>query len=153
MAPDYSYWNAIEQAYNEVDTGWPQFSTDIKKYPSWVVDLLALHWTLCEVENGGLTQYFYNSTGVLAPEAVEGFRNVGLPEFSTVLNQAMAYFGPEYPRERDTRIKLLAGPDEEPDDHWFPKQVEELKPFDDQLSEAADKIFDAMDVYARKHGP
>src|SRR5512133_2855080 len=29
----------------------------------------ALHWTISEVSNGGFHQYFYNSTGYLAPEA------------------------------------------------------------------------------------
>jgi uncharacterized protein DUF4375 len=36
----------------------------------------------CQVEvcNGGLSQFFGNSTGVLAPEAVEGFIAIGQPQ-------------------------------------------------------------------------
>ncbi|WP_164468170.1 DMP19 family protein [Caulobacter vibrioides] len=34
--------------------------------------LLATHWLQSEVHNGGFSQFFSNSTGVLAPEAVAG---------------------------------------------------------------------------------
>ena len=150
----YTYWDAIEKAFDAVETDQPrQFLADIKKYPSWIVDLLAVHWTVREVQNGGLTQYFYNSTDVLAAEAVEGFKKIGFLEFSNLLAQAMAYFSHDYPREREARIKLLAGPGEEPDDDWYPKPIDQFESADDLLIETADRIYDAMDVCARAHRP
>ena len=74
--------------------------------------LFAAHWCQSEVRNGGFRQFFGNSTGVLAPEAVEGFRAIGLPECAELLAEAMRYFGVPYPRERverQTRLSELTG--------------------------------------------
>jgi hypothetical protein len=63
----------------------------------------------CQVEvcNGGLRQFFGNSTGVLAPEAVEGFLAIGQPKTADIVSRAMAHFGEPYPRDRNTRKDLL----------------------------------------------
>ena len=67
----------------------------------------AAGWLQGEVLNGGLTQFFANDTGVLAPEAVEACRTVGLPRLATKLEEAMSWFGPSYPRERSARRRAL----------------------------------------------
>src|SRR6478672_11661355 len=51
--------------------------------------LFAAHWCQSEVRNGGLHQFFSNSTGVLAPEALTAFRAIGLSEWADVLAEAM----------------------------------------------------------------
>jgi uncharacterized protein DUF4375 len=60
-----------------------------------------------EVCNGGFSQFFGNSTGVLAPEAVEGFIAIGQPQIADIVRQAMAKFGRPYPRDRRTREDAL----------------------------------------------
>jgi hypothetical protein len=72
-----------------------------------VGNLLAAHWCQSEVCNGGFHQFFGNSTGVLAPEALRAFEDMGLKEWAMLLRQAMEYFGAEYPRSRETRQCLL----------------------------------------------
>jgi hypothetical protein len=64
----------------------------------------------CQVEvcNGGFGQFFGNSTGVLAPEAVEGFVAIGQPQIAEIVREAMAQFGSPYPRERGIREDALA---------------------------------------------
>ena len=64
-------------------------------------------WFQAEVLNGGLEQFFSNSTGVLAPEAVAACRELGLPSLANELERAMAWFGTEYPRSRDERQDAL----------------------------------------------
>ena len=64
-------------------------------------------WFHAEVLNGGLQQFFSNDTGVLAPEAVAACRDVGLPNLASHLEQAMAWFGQPYPRERSERESAL----------------------------------------------
>ena len=64
-------------------------------------------WFQAEVLNGGLEQFFSNDTGVLAPEAVEACREVGLPDLASHLEKAMAWFGQPYPRERSAREDAL----------------------------------------------
>lgn len=63
----------------------------------------------CQVEvcNGGFSQFFGNSTGVLAPEAVEGFIAIGQPQIADIVRQAMAKLGQPYPRDRRTREDAL----------------------------------------------
>lgn len=60
-----------------------------------------------EVCNGGFRQFFRNSTGVLAPEAVEGFELLGFPDCAKALRDAMSLFGDEYTRDRSERHILI----------------------------------------------
>src|SRR5712672_3192168 len=65
--------------------------------------LLATHWCDYEVRNGGFLQFFENSTGVLAPEAVCGFRALGLPEVAAKIEDAMNRLASSFPRNRALR--------------------------------------------------
>lgn len=42
---------------------------------------------------GGFSQFFSNSTGVLAPEAVEGFKAIGKPVVAGSVEQTMSLLG------------------------------------------------------------
>jgi Domain of unknown function (DUF4375) len=70
--------------------------------------LFAAVWCQSEVLNGGFQQFFANSTGVLAPEALKGFRALGLVEWADLLEEAMGLFGEPYPRVRDKRTSVLS---------------------------------------------
>jgi len=65
--------------------------------------LFAAYWPQAEIFNGGLSQFFGNSTGVLAPEAVEAYKILGMPRLAAALQEAMDWFGTPYPRERGSR--------------------------------------------------
>ena len=70
---------------------------------AWAVEQLQL-----EMGNGGIDQYFYNSAGDTAPEALEGLRLIDAPKFARPLEQAMKLFpGGQVPRDRDARELLL----------------------------------------------
>jgi hypothetical protein len=69
--------------------------------------LFAASWCHGEVCNGGFHQFFSNSTGVLAPEALEAFRAMGQTELAGVLEEAIAFFPTPYPRVRDNRQDFL----------------------------------------------
>lgn len=56
--------------------------------------LYALHWTASEVTNGGLEQYFFNATGVLADAAIQGAKLIDAPELAEVISQAVACLFP-----------------------------------------------------------
>src|SRR3954454_6768397 len=60
----------------------------------------AAGWFPVGVLNGGLTQFFANDTWVLAPEAAEACRVVGMTRLPAKLEEGMRWFGPSYPRER-----------------------------------------------------
>lgn len=77
------------------------------------VALYAVWWTQSEVRNGGMRQYFHNDTGVLAPEAIEGFRRIGEVEVSEALRRAVEAFPGGY--SPDTRERQARLQDEEPE--------------------------------------
>jgi hypothetical protein len=69
--------------------------------------LFAAYWCQAEVLNGGLLQFYANSTGVLAPEAAAAFDTLGLPNLAGLLRESSAWFGDSYPRNRDVREAML----------------------------------------------
>jgi len=76
--------------------------------------LLAIHWCVSEVCNGGFDQFFANSTGILAAEALDGFRRVGATEYAAIVTEAMNVFeGGVVPLDREGRNRQLdSGADE-----------------------------------------
>jgi hypothetical protein len=72
-----------------------------------VGNLYAAHWCQSEVCNGGFRQFFSNTTGILAPEALKAFEAIGLTEWTSILGEATGCFGRRYPRERDERIDQM----------------------------------------------
>ena len=69
--------------------------------------IFAACWFQAELLNGGLTQFFGNSTEVLAPEAVEACKVLNMPLLAAKLQEAMNWFGSAYPREREAREARL----------------------------------------------
>lgn len=62
-----------------------------------------------EVNNGGFSQYFMNSSGSHWQDALAGFKAMGFVERSEILNEAVRKFGKESPStNRQTRIGQLA---------------------------------------------
>ena len=100
-----SYWDLVGPYWDDVriHDGPKTFLAQFARLPIASQHLFATHWTQSEVQNGGLGQFFCNYTGVLGPEAVVGFRALGMPETSAQLAQAMRIFGEPYPRERAAR--------------------------------------------------
>lgn len=105
------YWAAIEPHWLALNESWDAgehgFRSATARVPQWVVHLYAVHWLHSEVENGGLLQFFANTTGLLAPEAVAGLRAIGLQEWAAVLEEAMRFFGTPYPRDPEVRLAAL----------------------------------------------
>ena len=160
-----NYWDQIEQAFEDVDIyeTYDVFKKGADKYPEWKIDVLAEHWTMSEVVNGGLEQYFSNSTGILAPEAVLGFQRIGRLELAAALQNAMALLGEPYPRERQERSERLAvltgGQKRETESFslvpkWVASKVgmeSAQSPFgemDDVFGGAGDDVEKALDDYA-----
>lgn len=62
-----------------------------------------------EVNNGGLSQYFFNSWGDHWPVALEAFREMGCPACADILTQAVAILGPAgTSTDRQERIKAYS---------------------------------------------
>jgi Domain of unknown function (DUF4375) len=105
------YWSLVEPLWDQLNEAWDvgpeEFIRRFTSTRSGARHLYAAHWCISEVENGGLFQFFWNSTGILAPEAKEGFTVVGLGNLARILEEAMRHFGEPYLRERKDRLASL----------------------------------------------
>lgn len=103
------YWKYIEPIWDSVSIydGGEVFLTAFSEVAEKLRVLFAAHWAQSEIMNGGLGQFFTNSTGVLDPEAVEAFKALGMPKCASILSEAMKFFGESYPRERSIREKAF----------------------------------------------
>jgi hypothetical protein len=73
--------------------------------------LYAAYFCQYEICNGGFYQFFHNATGVLAPEAIEGFTAIGQTQIADVVRQAMKVMDTPYVRESDPRRDSLPSRD------------------------------------------
>jgi hypothetical protein len=143
-----NYWSLVEPVWLQLncswEDGWEEFVRQFGAIRTEVGHLYAAHWCQSEVCNGGFHQFFSNSTGLLAPEALEGFRAIGLAEWAEILNAGMKYFGSLYPRERDQRDEHL------PSRQNTTRRVDPFYRLDERFYESADRWEDAADTYARQ---
>jgi len=116
-SPGERYWRWIEPAWVPLNRSWDLgpvgFLRQFNAVRPEVGHLYAAHWCQSEVRNGGLHQFFSNSTGILAPEAREGFEAIGLVEWAAILSEAMQSLGNPHPRcpiARQAVLKDLVGP-------------------------------------------
>jgi len=104
------YWSIVETAYRSISVHQDPAAFLEQLAGATRVErvLLPAHWCQSEVLNGGLWQFFMNSTGVLCPEAIEAYGALGMPKLSSVLKDAASWFGPEYPRAKKDRRSMLS---------------------------------------------
>jgi len=104
-----TYWDFIQPYWEVFDiyNGPDRFESSIRGAPRFAVLLYAAHFCQSEVHNGGFLQFFWNNTGVLEPEAIEGYTVIGMPTLASLLNEAASFLGTPYPRNRDDRWDAL----------------------------------------------
>jgi hypothetical protein len=65
--------------------------------------LLAMEFFNTEFSNGGVHQFFLNSSGAIAPEVYDAFRELGLERQAAIYKRGLDMFGAKY--LRDTQIR------------------------------------------------
>lgn len=99
-----SYWEVVEPLFSVIQFDRPEaFFNSITPLPRSSVLLFAAHMCLAEVYNGGFLQLFWNNTGLIVPEGIEGFLSIGMPGMAGLLREAARPLGEPYPRDRDER--------------------------------------------------
>jgi len=108
MNPGDAYWKLVEPIWNSISIESAQrFASTFNSVRIVPRTLYAAHFCQSEVCNGGFHQFFYNSTGVLAPEASAAFATIGMPQTSAVIQRALSWFGDPYPRQKNLRVERL----------------------------------------------
>ena len=60
-----------------------------------------------EVNNGGFSQFFYNSSGDFSNELVNAFTAICAPKTAQICKRALLAFGQDIPVDRDERQEML----------------------------------------------
>jgi Domain of unknown function (DUF4375) len=109
-----SYWSLVEPLWLPLNLSWDEgpdeFPRQFRSVQPEIGHLYAAHWCQSEVCNGGLHQFFSNTTGLMAPESLDGFRAIGLADWAEIVDAAIKHFGDPYPRERSERQNVLPAP-------------------------------------------
>jgi len=101
------FWRVIENA-------WPDLTEpDTMKRLGYATPgqraLLAITLFIREVDNGGLQQFFGNSTGEICDEVIEGFERLGATDYAETVREARSFFGAvRVPSDRQLRRERLA---------------------------------------------
>ncbi len=149
MAKGVDYWTLVQPVWLPLNHSWDdgtdEFVRRFRSVRPEVGHLYAAHWCQSEVCNGGFHQFFFNTTGLLAPEAFEAFRAIGAVEWAEVLAEAMKHFGVPYPRKRDDRHGFLPIRQRRPRKEWDP-----FYELDERFHEWADNWEDTANAYAER---
>jgi len=106
---EMGYWSIVGPVWDAIDiySGPDVFRQTFNSAPRASALLFAAHFCQSEICNGGFHQFFWNSTGVLAPEAVEGFGEIGQAQVAALLEKGMSLLWNAYPRDRNERQERL----------------------------------------------
>ena len=129
-------WKTLERRWGEL--GFDALSQSER-------EAISLFWLEAEVMNGGMHQYFFNSSGDGAPLAASALRSLGATRSLELLESCMAKFGPIYPVDREKRGDMLDALGWDPD------------PFDSETVELQDLPEDffrlALDRLSEQYRP
>ncbi len=84
--------------------------------------LHAVYWYRAEVNNGGHDQFYFNSTGIVWKNALEGFKELGVGEVVSIIEESASRLGGNPSLDRAKRQQQLDeyAPDfEDLDDRFF----------------------------------
>jgi hypothetical protein len=139
------YWSLVEPVGLPLNQSWEngpdEFLRMFRAIRREIGHLYAAHWCQSEVCNGGFHQFFSNSTGLLAPEALEAFQAIGAADWAEILAEAMQHFGTPSGAAR----RVLALSPARSQREWDP-----FSRLDKRFYEWADNWGDTADAYAEQ---
>jgi hypothetical protein len=102
--------DAVADVWDRVSIydGGETFLKDLAAIPEPKRHLVVAFWCHREIENGGFLQLFWNSTGVVVPEAPAAYRALGLNSAAALFETALRQFPSPYPRDRAARQKSFS---------------------------------------------
>lgn len=88
-----------------------------------------------EVNNGGFSQFFYNSSGSFSNELVSAFTAIGANATAAICQKAISAFGREIPVDRDERQDMLDELECEEIDEILEECDDDFYNYEDNLNE------------------
>jgi len=93
-----------------------QYEKDLQPFSFHQRAVFALMWYMAEVNNGGHSQFYSNSTGIVWEDAMDGFELIGLMEGKEIIEESARRFGTRPSFDREERENALDKLDEDFDD-------------------------------------
>ncbi|HEX2081161.1 MAG TPA: DUF4375 domain-containing protein [Longimicrobium sp.] len=143
-------WAVIAPAYDAVSfyDGPEALAESMRALTPGQRALLALHWCVAEVSNGGFDGFFTNPSGLLATEAVEGFRRIGATEAADLVARALEVFAERPPTGEPENPEF----DEYEDAVAFDAYDERYDPLQERFFALLDaEIYPKAAAYVRGH--
>ena len=135
---DDDYFVVIEPVLLSVSIydGPVKYEDDLARFSKEQRLVLAYHWYLSEVNNGGHDQFYYNSTGIVWKDALKGFVEIGAVDVAAILEESSRRLGGQPSLDREERQEQLDSTNaqfDDLDDKLF--QLEEKVDFDKKVLE------------------
>jgi len=93
-----------------------KYEKDLEPFSYHQRAVFALMWYMAEVNNGGHSQFYSNSTGIVWEDAMDGFELIGLTEGKKIIEESAKRFGTKPSFDREERENALDLLDEDFDD-------------------------------------
>ena len=93
-----------------------KYEKDLKPFSLHQRDVFALMWYMAEINNGGHSQFYFNSTGIVWEDAMKGFERIGLTEGKEIIEESVKRFGTRPSFDREDRENALDKLNEDFDD-------------------------------------
>lgn len=98
---DPVWWTGnIYDSYADYENSLKAFSREQRQ-------IFAIIWYISEVNNGGHDQFFFNSTGIVWRDALEGLNMIGAVENATILQEAANVLGGRPSLDREKRWEQM----------------------------------------------
>lgn len=105
---------------------------------------LTIWWLEGEANNGSFDQYFRNSSGEFAHEALQGLKAVGANQMADIFQTAISLFpNALVPIDREERNKVL--------DAFTPKRKQQLNKLSDEFTDYPDDLSSLLNTYVEEH--
>lgn len=99
---------AVTRALTAIGNDWQNEAAIVRRLSPGLRAIYTTHALESEVLGGGFNQYFWNSNGALADEALAGLRRIGASKHAAILEEAIQLWRAEQPAME--RLKASGAP-------------------------------------------
>jgi hypothetical protein len=102
-------WEIIAPVVQNVSIydGLEKYLSDLTKFSKEQKYVFAITWYQSEVENGGHDQFFFNSTGIVYQDVLEGLNEIGAVDYYSIAKEAGVRMGVGLGQDLGTRRDFL----------------------------------------------
>lgn len=114
-------WDICDPMFNMIDCykGYDKYLKTSERFSLEQRYLCAIHWYFGEVINGGHHQFFYNSTGIVWEDVLNGFKHFGMPKFAANFMKVIDYCGGSISLDREERWNMLESLENKNEEEFF----------------------------------